>query len=171
MDAGELGRLECASQRGGEETGPNPTDRGKLGTKQHLIVDRQGIPLATEITPANRNECNLLQPMLDKIPPIRGRRGRRRFRPRKLHADKAYDHVFCRAGCRIRGVAPRIARRGIESKERLGRHRWVVERSFAWLHGAYRRLATRYERRADIHRALLSLGAALVCLNFVAARF
>jgi transposase len=65
----------------------------------------------------------------------------------------------------------RIARRGIESKERLGRHRWVVERSFAWLHGAYRRLATRYERRADIHRAFLVIGAALVCFNFVATAF
>jgi transposase len=136
-----------------------------------LIVDRNGVPLAVELTPAHRNECNLLQPMLDKIPSIQGRRGRPRFRPDKLHADKAYDHVFCRAGCHIRGVVPRIARRGIESKQKLGRHRWVVERSFAWLHGAYRRLATRYERRADIHRAFLSLGAALVCLNFVQAAF
>jgi hypothetical protein len=107
--------------------------------------------------------------MLDKIPSIRGRRGRPRFRPAKLHADKACDHVFCRAGCIIRGITPRIARRGIESNERLGRHRWVVERTFSWLHGAYRRLATRYERRADIHRALLSIGAALICFNFVAA--
>ena len=108
--------------------------------------------------------------MLDKIRPIHGRRGRPRFRPDKLHADKAYDHVFCRAGCQIRGVIPRIARRGIESAERLGRHRWVVERSFAWLHTS-RRLATRYERRADIHRAFLHLGAALICFNSVARSF
>jgi IS5 family transposase len=67
------------------------------------------VPLAVEITPANANECNMLQPMLDKIPSIHGSRGRPRFRPDKLHADKAYDHVFCRAGCRIRGVVPRIA--------------------------------------------------------------
>jgi Transposase DDE domain len=64
-----------------------------------LIVDRNGVPLAVELTPANRNECSLLQPMLDKIPSIQGRRGRPRFRPDKLTADKAYDHVFCRAGC------------------------------------------------------------------------
>jgi IS5 family transposase len=136
-----------------------------------LIVDREGVPLVVDITPANTADCNMLQPMLDKIPSIQGSRGRPRFRPAKLHADKAYDHIFCRAGCRVRGIVPRIARRGIESKERLGRHRWVVERTIAWLHGAYRRLATRYERRADIHRAFLSIGASLVCFNFVAAAF
>jgi transposase len=162
--------IQRPSKGGGQETGPNPTDRGKPGTKQHLIVDAAGIPLAVDITAANVNECNHLQPMLDKIRPIHGRRGRPRFRPDKLHADKAYDHVFCRAGCQIRGVIPRIARRGIESAERLGRHRWVVERSFAWLH-TFRRLATRYERRADIHRAFLHLGAALICFNSVARLF
>ena len=127
------------------------------------MVDGNGVPLAVELTPANAHECNMLQPMLDKIPCIRRPRGRPRRKPQKLHADKAYDHVFCRAGCRVRGIVPRIARRGIESRERLGRHRWVVERSFAWLH-AFRRLATRYERRADIHRAFLSLGASLIRL-------
>jgi IS5 family transposase len=130
-----------------------------------------GVPLAVGMTPANAHECKMLEPMLDAISPIQGPRGRPRVRPDKLHADKAYDHAFCREGCRTRGIVPRIARRGIESKERLGRHRWVVERSFAWLHGGYRRLATRYERRADIHRAFLNLGAALLCFNFVVAAF
>jgi transposase len=55
-----------------------------------------------------------------------------------------------------------IARRGIESSEKLGRHRWVVERGFAWLH-AIKRLRTRYERRADIHLGLLELACALIC--------
>jgi IS5 family transposase len=123
LDTSQHRRFERAVKGGGAETGPNPTDRGKLGTKQHLIVDRQGIPLAVDITAANVNECNLLQPLLDKIRPVRGRRGRPRFRPDKLHADKAYDHVFCRAGCLVRSIVPRIARRGIESKQKLGRHR------------------------------------------------
>ena len=65
---------------------------------------------------------------------------------------------------RTRHITPRIARRGIESKERLGRHRWVVERSFAWLN-QFKRLAIRYERRADVHEAFLHLGCALICLN------
>ena len=67
---------------------PNPTDRGKPGTKRHLVVDRAGIPLAEFITPANRNEVTLLADLLDAIPPVRGKVGRPRRRPDKLHGDK-----------------------------------------------------------------------------------
>ncbi len=88
------------------------------------------------------------------------------MRPEKLHADKAYDMPRCRQALRVRGIKPRIASRGIESSEKLGRHRWVVERTLAWL-GKHRRLTIRYERRAEIHLALLHLGCSLVCLNFL----
>jgi IS5 family transposase len=104
---------------------------------------------------------------LDAVPPVRsGKRGRPRRRPAKLHADKAYDHRRCRKECRQRGVVPRVARRGVESSQKLGRHRWVVERTLAWL-ARFRRLAVRYERRADIHLAFTLLGCALVCMNQV----
>jgi transposase len=63
---------------------------------------------------------------------------------------------------RRRGITPRIARRGVESSQRLGRHRWKVERSLAWLL-ANRRLTVRYERRADILSAFLDLACALIC--------
>jgi transposase len=63
---------------------------------------------------------------------------------------------------RSRGIIPRIARRGIESSERLGRYRWVVERTLSWLNRS-RRLKVRYERRAAIHHAFLTLGCALIC--------
>jgi transposase len=63
---------------------------------------------------------------------------------------------------RQRGIIPRIARRGIESRERLGRHRWVVERTHSWLN-RFRRLKVRYECRADIHQAFLTLGCASIC--------
>jgi transposase len=69
---------------------------------------------------------------------------------------------------RSRGIIPRIARRGIESSERLGRYRWVVERTLSWLN-RFRRLKVRYERRAEIHEAFLSLGCALVCWKQVQA--
>lgn len=82
--------------------------------------------------------------MLDAIPAIRGERGRPRRRPRKLHADKAYEHRRCRRACRRRGITPRIARRGVETSERLGRYRRVIERTFAWL-DRFRRLSNRYE--------------------------
>jgi IS5 family transposase len=103
--------------------------------------------------------------MVDAVPAVigpRGRPGRPRRRPAKLHGDKGYDYPTCRRMLRQRGITPRIARRGIESNTRLGRHRWKVERSLAWLL-ANRRLTVRYERRADILQAFLQLACALIC--------
>jgi IS5 family transposase len=67
---------------------------------------------------------------------------------------------------RKRGITARIARRAIESSERLGRHRWMVERTWSWLI-RYRWLKVRYERRADVHQAFLELGCALICWSYV----
>jgi IS5 family transposase len=86
------------------------------------------------------------------------------WRRSRAHLDKGYDYPRCRQALRRRGIIPRIARRGIESSQRLGRHRFVVERSLAWLVG-YRRLQVRYERRADILTAFLQLACALMCLQ------
>lgn len=99
--------------------------------------------------------------LLDAVQPVRQARGRPRKRPAKLHADKGYDYHKCRLALRKRGIKSRIARRGIESSERLGRHRWVVERTFAWLN-RFRRLRVRYERRDDIHLAFTMLACALI---------
>ncbi len=101
---------------------------------------------------------------MDAIAPIRRPRGRPRKRPEKLHADKGYDFSRCRKALRKRGIKSRIARRGVDSSERLGRHRWVVERTLSWLNRC-RRLKVRYERRADVHQAFLKLGCALICWN------
>jgi transposase len=157
---------ERAGQRGGALTGPNPTDRGKPGTKRHVLVEAAGIPLAFLLTPANVHDSTMLEPALDAVPPIRQCRGRPRKRPGKLHADKGYDYPRCRRACRKRGVVPHIARRGVDSSERLGRHRWTVERTLAWL-ARFRRLTVRYERRADILLAFHHLAASLICLRFV----
>jgi transposase len=108
----------------------------------------------------------MLAPVLDAVRPIRQCRGRPRRRPKKLHADKAYDHAACRRACRERRIVPRIARRGIDSSERLGRYRWIVERTLAWF-ARFRRLAVRYERRADICEAFHHLAAAVICARFV----
>jgi transposase len=167
--AGEPGRGQHPGEKGGPKTGPNPTDRGKPGTKRHLVVDRNGIPLAAKLSAANDHESRLFEALIGAIPPLRrppGRPGRPRQRPAKLHADKAYDYPRCRRYLRRRGIGCRVARRGSDSSERLGRYRWVVERSLAWL-AQYRRLAIRYERRDDIHEAFLTLGCILICLNFL----
>ena len=115
------------------------------------------------------HDNQMLEVTLDEVEPIRRPRGRPRKRPEKLHADKGYDAAWCRQVCRQRGITPRIARRGIESSQRLGKHRWVVERTLSWLN-RYRRLKVRYERRADIHQAFVKLGCALIVWNY-AQRF
>ncbi len=122
------------------------------------------------MTAANRPDDGLLAALVDAIEPVRRPRGRPRRRPAKLHADKGYDYPHCRATLRQRGITPRIARKDVESKTRLGRHRWVAERTLAWLN-QFRRLRIRDERREDIHQAFLDLGCALICLKQLRRRF
>jgi IS5 family transposase len=119
------------------------------------------------LSAANTHDSMLLEAVVDAVPPIkgpRGRPGRPRKRPAKLHGDKGYDFPRCRRALWRRGITPRIARRGVEPRDRLGHHRYVVERSLAWLTG-YRRLQVRYERRADILLAFTQLACALICLR------
>jgi transposase len=133
------------------------------------VVDGAGIPLAVAHTAANVHDSMMLEELVDAIRPIRrprGRPGRPRKRPKKLHADKGYDFRRCREALRNRGIKSRIGRRSVDSSERLGRYRWVVERTLSWLN-RYRRLKVCYERRADVHQAFLDLGCALICWNHV----
>ena len=114
------------------------------------------------LTGGHRHDVIGLMPLLDAVPPIRGVRGRPRRKPRELYADRGYDFDKYRRLLRQRGIRPRIARRGVAHGSGLGQVRWVVERAFAWLHG-FKRLRTRYERRADLHLGLLQLACALIC--------
>ncbi len=91
-----------------------------------------------------------------------GKVGRPRRRADRLLADRGYDFDKYRRELRKRGVKPVIARRKAEHGSGLGAERWVVERTFAWLHN-FRRLRTRYERRAELHLAFMQLGCAVVC--------
>jgi transposase len=157
------GRLgEHARHEKRDLTGPNPVDRGKFGSKIHLLTERTGLPISLAISGANLHDSQALIPLVEAIPPIRSRRGPRRRRPGKLHGDKAYDHRFIRSYLRRRQITHRIARRGIESSTRLGRHRWVIERTVAWL-GGFRRLHRRYERKAHHFAAFATIAAALIC--------
>ncbi|MCC4607781.1 IS5 family transposase [Xanthomonas campestris pv. zinniae] len=125
----------CPQPPGGQETGPNPTDRGKLGSKRHVLTDARGVPLAILVSGANRHDSMLFEDLIDAVQPVGGLQGRPKKRPDKVHADKGYDYAKCRRALRQRGIQSRIARRGVESSERLGRHRWVVERTHAWFAG------------------------------------
>ncbi|WP_432715572.1 IS5 family transposase [Streptomyces lavendulae] len=145
----------------GPKSGPSPVDRARPGSKHHLIVDGQGIPLAVSLTGGNRNDVTQLMPLLRKIPPVTGLVGRPRRRPDTLLADRGYDHDKYRRLVWATGVKPVIARRGVPHGSGLGIHRWVVERTIAWLHG-FRRLRIRWERRDDIHEAFLGLATCLI---------
>ncbi|WLQ45568.1 IS5 family transposase [Streptomyces laculatispora] len=165
---GEVDWSRCAidsvslrAAKGGPLTGPNPTGRGKLGSKIHLLTDRNGLPLSLGISGANMHDSQGLEPLVRGIPPIRSRRGPRRRRLGKLHGDKGYDYDHLRQWLRSRGIAHRIARRGVESSQRLGRHRWVVERTVSWLAGC-RRLHRRYERKAERFLGFVGIAATLI---------
>jgi transposase len=93
---------------------------------------------------------------------VRGTVGRPRRRPDRVTGDRAYDYASRRRELRQRGIRPEIARRMTQRGSGLGRYRWVVERTFAWLH-QLKRLHIRYDRRADIHEAFLALGCCLIC--------
>jgi IS5 family transposase len=116
------------------------------------------------VTGANRHDSVVFEQLVDALPAIAGRPGRPRRWPDKLHADKGYDFARCRSHLRMRGIQDRIARRGIERNDRLGRHRWVVERTHAWL-AAFGKLRVRFERRIDSHLALLSLACSVICVR------
>lgn len=131
-----------------------------------MLADCQGIPLAVDLTAANVNDSRQLAPLLDAVRPIHRPRGRPRQRPAKLHADKGYDYPRCHAVLRARRIIDRIARKQVDSSRRLGRVRWVIERTLAWF-GQFRRLVIRYERRLDIHEAFHLLAASMICWNFI----
>ncbi|MCG7851904.1 MAG: IS5 family transposase [Methanosarcinaceae archaeon] len=148
---------------GGPKTGPNPTDRGKNGSKRHLIVDGQGIPLAIEHTGANVHDSEMAIALVDGIPPIKQPRGRPRKRPDEVLADRAYDaEEKIRRPLRQRKIKPLIAKRYTENGSGLGKFRYVVEAAFDWLFNQ-RRLRVRYEKRDDIHQAFLIIGCLLIC--------
>jgi transposase len=104
--------------------------------------------------------------LVDGIGPVAGKPGRPCQRSDQVIADRGYDHDKYRRALRRRGVTPVVARRGIEHGSGLGRFRWVVERTFAWLHN-FRRLRNRWERDPDLHTAFLTLACAAICWRYL----
>jgi transposase len=156
-------RLPYPRVEGGPKTGRSPVDRGRTGSKHHLITDATGIPLAGTQPGGNRNDVTQPISVLQAaVPSVRGKRGRPRHRPDMVLGDRGYDHdIYCRLAWDL-GVKPVIARRGTEHGSGLGAQRWVVERAFALVHW-FRRLRIRWEIRDYIHEAFLTLGCALIC--------
>ncbi|WTK66834.1 IS5 family transposase [Streptomyces sp. NBC_01515] len=147
----------------GPESGPGPASRARPGSRHHLTVDGQGIPLAVSLTGGNHNDATQLPPPLDKIPPVTGRVGRPRRRPDALPADRGYDHDKYRRLLWAHGIRPVITKRREPHGTGPGIFRNVVERMIACLQG-FRRLRIRRERRDDIHEAFLGLAVRLITL-------
>ncbi|WP_263579527.1 IS5 family transposase [Streptomyces sp. PSKA30] len=147
---------------GGASPGAEEAGRGKPGSKMHILSDANGLPLVVGVSAANTHDSKALKPMVEghqtRHDPHRGRH----FKPERLHADKAYDVPHLRKWLRGKRIGVRIARKGIESSERLGRRRRVIERTMSWRSG-YRRLSPRYERNPRNYLAFLGLAAALCC--------
>jgi transposase len=133
-----------------------------------VITDAQGIPLAALLTGANRNDVTQLLPLVQAIPPVRGKPGRPRRKPDRVQGDRGYDSEPHRRELRSRKIEPVLARRRTGHGSGLGVTRWVVERTLAWLH-QFRRLRLRCERLAEVHEAFLSIGCILICWNFIRA--
>lgn len=151
---------------GGEDTGPNPTDRGKSGSKHHVLTDAQGIPLNATTTAANVNDVTQLLKVLLTMPPVGGKPGPKRQLPERLQGDRGYDSEPLRVLLRWLGITPILAKRNTGHGSGLGVHRWFIERTISWLH-SFGRLRRRLDRLIDIQEALLRFACSLVCLGFL----
>jgi len=158
----------CRALGGGEDAGRNPTDRGKLGSKHHAVVDGQGIPLSATVTAANVPDVKALLGVVDAIEPVPGKVGRPKRRPEVLYADRGYDSEPHREELRSRSIEPVIARRRTEHGSGLGVYRWVVERFFGWLR-RFRKLRLRTDYYSANHHGLLKLACSIICLNYLMA--
>ena len=137
-------------------------DRRKNGSKHHLITDANGVPLATKLTGANRHDVTQLIPLVDAIPPVRGKVGAPLRKPGEVMGDRAYHDKKRRTTLSGRGIATAIARRGDPHGSGFGVLRYVVEQTIALLH-QFRRLRTRFDKRADVHEAFMKIGCAMIC--------
>lgn len=120
------------------------------------------------LTEANRNDVTQLLPLLDAMPSVAGQRGAPIRKPKLVQADRGYDSNPLRKLLTERGIQTQIARRYTKHGSGLGKTRWVVERTIAWLH-QFRRLRIRFERLPQIHEAFLKLGCAMICWRFLRA--
>jgi transposase len=151
---------------GGQETGPSPVDRRKLGTKHTLLVDRNGVPLAISTVSANTSDQVELIPIVMKFPKVGGKPGRPKELPEEVYADRGYDNDSARALLRWLGIEPKIARRKTGHGSGLGKTRWVVERTIAWIKGL-RRMRVRYDRLLEVRNAWTSLAASVICFQIL----
>lgn len=137
-----------------------------------VVVDGQGIPLGIHVTSASPSEVTLVDPTLKTIQVPRIGGGHPRQKPDRLIADRGYDSDPLRERLAGRGITVIVpyrdnnkARRHEDGRLlRRYRHRWIIERTFAWL-GSFRRLLVRHERLTSMYCSLLYFAAARIALR------
>lgn len=152
---------------GGEETGANPTDRAKTGTKRSLLTDGRGTPLGINVSGANIHDKWLVEDTVNSTPVPRPTPTR--HRPQHLCLDKGYDYDDVRQLLAEYGYTAHIPARGTNPEQRLKLpgyrvRRWVVERTHAWFN-RFRRLLIRWEKHVENYAALLHLACAWITLR------
>jgi hypothetical protein len=145
------------AKRGGELTGPNPTDRGKAGTKYHVVASTDGLPLGVVPSAANVHDTRLFPHLLRLAQVVCVAIGR-------LYADAGYDSADNRDLCLRDGIEPRIRKVGEAHGSGLGSVRCVVEHDCAWLL-ANKRLDRRHDRLGRMILALLTAACIFVIAN------
>lgn len=146
----------------GKKTGPNPTDRGKCGTKLSLATDACGVPLAVVVAGANCNDHKLLGATLAGAETVRPST---RGRGHGLCLDKGYDYPITRWLAAAFRYRLHLRRRGEDRPQRRWKpRRWVVERTHSWCHRA-RRLLVRWEKKADNFLAFVHLTCAIITFD------
>jgi putative transposase len=148
---------------GGEKTGPNPTDRAKIGTKRHMLTDGRGAPLAITVTGAQCHDMKAALSTIDSMPIPRP------DKQQHLCMDKAYDFPEIDIGVHNRGYRAHTRRRGEGEPPASRKHparRWVVERTHSW-HNRFRRLVVRWEKKADNFIALCQFACALTVYRLI----
>lgn len=152
---------------GGEQTGPNPTDRAKRGVKRSLLTDGHGVPLGLAVDGANRHDMKLVRSTLDSI--VVARPEPSDEQPQGMCLDKGYDYDEVRAILEEFGFTTHIRSRGEEAKA-LAREagqrarRWVVERSHSWMN-RFRRILVRWEKKPEHYLAFLHFACALIAFR------
>ncbi len=154
----------CGLPGGEKEAGPNPTDRGKPGYKDHLLVDGRGVPVSMVTTAANVNDSPMLPPLLTQAPIVRPQPSA--HHPQHLCLDAAFDNAPARHVVLVEHYIGHIAPKGGRSDDSLPQpggqaRRWKVERTHAW-HDQFRRLVVNWEKTLSSHYAFLCLANALI---------
>ena len=158
----------CLPPLGGDATGPDPTNRGKLGTKRHVLDDRRGAPLAVVLSAANRTDMKVAEAVLDSV--VVARPTPTVEQPQHLCRDKGFDYPETDRAAQARGYLVHTARRRrrgeppsppLEPSARHPARRWVIERTNSW-HNRFRKLRIRYEKTAANYLGLVQFACALI---------